>query len=53
MAPSQPVRDAVTGLVNDLKAAVKAWNDLQEKDLKIFNAKLAKASLPVLPTGVL
>jgi len=49
IAPSQPMKTAITNLVNDLKALVKAWNTLQEKDVKAVNEKLAKANVAKLP----
>jgi len=51
LGPSQPVRDAVTAVVTDLKGLVKAWNDLQDKDLKLLNEKLQKDKLAPLPQG--
>jgi hypothetical protein len=52
IAPSQPIREAVTDLVNDLKLLTKAWNEVQDKDLKLINEKLTKAGLSTLPSGI-
>jgi uncharacterized protein YgbK (DUF1537 family) len=52
MAPSQPVRDAVMGLETDLKKIVKAWNEVQDKDIKSLNVKLKANALPALPLGM-
>lgn len=49
IAPSQPIHDAVTTLVENLKLLSKAWTTLQEKDLKTLNEKLTKAGIPALP----
>lgn len=43
MAPSQPVRDAVSAIARDLGTLRKAWKAIQAKDLPEINAKLVKA----------
>jgi len=51
MPPSKPVHDAVTAVVNEFKASIKTWNELQEKDVKSLSEKLTKAGFQVLPQG--
>jgi hypothetical protein len=53
IAPSQPIYDAVMDLSREIRTLVKAWNLLQEKDLKSLNDKLTKAGLAPLPVSVL
>ena len=51
IAPSQPIHDAVTTLVENLRTLTKIWTSLQEKDLKSLNEKLTKAGIPTLPVS--
>ena len=54
MGPSQPVHDAVTGIASDLKAIVKAWNDIQKKDVRALNEMLKKeGALTLSPAPLL
>ena len=51
IAPSQPIHDAVTALVENLRLLTKAWTTLQDKDLKSLNEQLTKAGIPALPVA--
>jgi hypothetical protein len=51
IGPGQPVHDAVTSLVKDLHTMVKAWNEIQDKDVKALNEKLKKAGVPAVEAG--
>jgi hypothetical protein len=48
IAPSQPVHEAVKGLLKDFGVLEKTWKTILDKDLKTLNEHLAKASLPVV-----
>src|SRR5476649_2531169 len=43
IGPSQPVRAAVLGLVNDIASLEKSWKEVHEKDLKALNTLLVKS----------
>jgi len=48
LAPSQPVRDAVEGVMKNLNTLEASWKEVQDKDLKSLNLTLAKDSLPTV-----
>jgi hypothetical protein len=48
IGPSQPIRNAVLGMVKDMEGLEKAWKEIHEKDLKALNALLAKSGIAAI-----